>query len=382
MIPIHYILTIVVLTGFLIFFTVNYFTSNDCSKCANDCSKCANDCSKCSNDCSKCSNDCSKCPGKQCCLNSDCQNNQTCIDNKCKGSGPHPTPSGIVTMVWSGSSDWTEPNADIVALASALPSGFSDFQTSWASHIASPQDLPTPDKTSKKPKTHYILSIGGSNASVGGWTDMATSASLEQWTGWFTNLFKTTGMDGIDWDLENMSDNELDFVGKLSTILRQSGYFITITVFGNKDNPSAIHPSFFTAYPDSYDYVPIMLYGSEMWIAQTSNKSWCQYAKEFFTAYPSITGKIILALYPSSGDIGSTSANCCSPCIEAAVDMITTKEAIGIALWAYGGYLGDGGMQIKKPLVAQILKGLKETPINWDTIYPNCKGPLSTNGCA
>ena len=292
------------------------------------------------------------------------------------------TASKIVTGVWSGGADYKNSQAQIIALASALPSAQSSFSpwTSTVNEAPTPQSLNMPGKV--------ILSIGGSAAYPGGWSAMAAGGApnVDNWVGYFKELFAQSGLQGLDFDLENINDptkpgdtTVWEFIGQLSSQLKAAGFIITFTVFQstNTDFPPAW---FLTKYANACSYIVVMLYNGGMYLPDTHEDSWCSYATQTYKALPqALQSKFVYALYPKGG-----TNSCCAPCVQKAVDFINAGQGVGIFFWCSGGYLGSctGGMSVVEEWV-KILnsQGGATTANDFLSAFPSCTGPSVTDGC-
>ena len=294
------------------------------------------------------------------------------------------SPLSIVSMVWSGGIDWLKSKARIVALASAIPSSIANFSP-WTSIMPA---TPTIAQTSSVPGT-VVLSIGGSNG--GGDSSFAAMAGdgVDAWFNYFTNMFKTTGLNGIDWDLEGISPTNsvvYNFVGQLSSKLKATGALITFTIFGNKDNMYFPPLNFITTYLDACTYIVFMLYNGGMWVDSASlyEDSWCTYVDTALAVLPAaVQSKFLYALYPkAAGKIP-----CCAPCVQQAVDNIRAGKGAGIAFWCQGGYLGGctAGTSIIAAWIDILNQGGGNGVEDFQVAYPDCTGTkdgtTAYNGC-
>lgn len=286
----------------------------------------------------------------------------------------HESPS-LVSMVWSGGKDWLNSKAQIVALATALPAGLSSFSP-W-NNCCSP---PTPAQA-KTIQGTLILSVGGSNSDDGGWSDMA-AGGVNAWLTYFKNLFLSTGINGIDWDIENINVTNTavyNFIGQLSQLLRAMGALVTFTIFGNDKNAWFPPASFLSTYGSSCDYIVFMLYNGGMW-TENNWKSWCDHLQETLPFIPqSMMSKFLYAVYPTGGQ------PCCAPCIQQAVDNIRGGKGAGVAFWCYGGWLGSCNSAESQKIVeawVEILNaGGGNGASDYQVAYPLCKGDTATDGC-
>ena len=283
--------------------------------------------------------------------------------------------ASIVSMVWSGGDEWLSSKANIVALSSILPSAMSLFQP-WACC-----NSPVTKVQAQSISGTLILSIGGSSANDGGWSDMAKEG-VDKWVGYFKNLFLTSGLNGIDWDLEMITTlSNYDFIGKVSQQLKAAGATITFTIFGNNKNPQFPPLSFLQTYADACTYVVLMLYGGDgMWVDATYG-SWCDFASNTVATLPAaLQSKYLYALYPS----GATHS-CCAPCIQKAVDNIRAGNGVGIAFWCYGGYLGACNTPLNLAVVTAWVDVLNEgggTGVgDFLSAFVSCTGETATEGC-
>lgn len=301
------------------------------------------------------------------------------------------TTAPIVTMVWSGGSQWTSSSAQIVALASALPAAYGQFNP-WG---VVPQPVLPSQVQSLPGKGRVILSIGGSNAS--GWTDMAATP-VSTWVTYFQNLFTSSGLSGLDFDLEGIDSGSAqtvyNFVGQLATQLKALKYLVTFTILQSTN--VGFPPAFFwTTYASACDYVVLMLYDIAMYVPDgTGTLSYCDYAANTLAALtalvPSLKSKFIYALYPypaNNGPSGPITRPCCGPCVQAVIDKIRAGNGVGIALWCYGGYLGacsqTTGNGVVEAWVRLLNSGGGSGVQDFVNAYPGCSGQTDTigNGC-
>ena len=288
------------------------------------------------------------------------------------------TPAPIPTMVWSGGDDWMNSKASIVALASALPAAMARFDP-WTQTVPSaivPTMVSIPGK--------LTLSIGGSAASDSGWSAMA-SGGVDNWVGYFKNLFVTSGLDGIDWDLENITTTSTyDFIGQVSQQLKAAGHTITFTIMQSK-NIMFPPMSFLQTYAGACTYIVLMLYDSGMYVdgPTSPNNSWCDYAANTLAALPpALQSKFMYALYPYNG---TPSHSCCALCIQQAVDYIRAGKGVGIAFWCFGGYTGACSGELSKQVVAAwvdvLNNGGGSGVDDFMAAFPTCSSETSKDGC-
>ena len=295
---------------------------------------------------------------------------------------PASTPTPIPSMVWSGGNDWFHSKAQIVALASVLPTAMSSFKP-WTGVVPGPV---TPTEASNI-IGKLILSIGGSNAGPAGWSAMA-QGGVDNWVGYFKNLFLSSGLQGIDWDLEQIVDPAnpnstivWDFIGQVSQQLKAAGNTITFTFFGNNDNPAFPPAWFLQKYADACTYAVLMLYNGGQW-TDASWGSWCKFYDSTYAALPpALQSKVMMALYPSGG-----AQSCCAPCIQQAVDNVRAGKGAGIAFWCYGGWLGAcGEVEAHKLIVAawvDVLNSGGGSGVgDFLSAFPSCSGATATDGC-
>lgn len=296
-------------------------------------------------------------------------NSKSGVRHKTRAMNVKSGPS-LVTMVWSGGSDWLTSKAQIVALASAPPDSFSNFKP-W--NYTSNQ--PTTQQTSGVPGK-VILSIGGSSASSTGWLNMA-SGGTAAWLTYFQSMFKETGLQGVDWDLESLPTDATSqttvytFVGELSKLLKASNFIVTFTIFANPGNPGFPPASFLTAYAGACDYIALMCYNNGQYVDDTraSYGSWCMYAAKGIAALPAaLQGKVLYALYPKGGVY-----SCCAPCMQQAVDFIRAGKGVGVAFWCEGGWNGScgNGKGIVSAWVDILNLGGGNGVADFEVAYPN-----------
>jgi len=290
----------------------------------------------------------------------------------------------IVTMVWSGGADWVKSKAHIVALSSVLPGALSTFTAE--SIVNAVTYLMSPTLAKSIPGT-VTISFGGSNAGDAEWTAMA-AGGVAAWATFFNNVFVSTGLHGIDWDLEGIvTPSVYDFVGQLSQKLKSMDptYVITFTVFGNVAKQPPV--SFFNNYLSACDYVVFMLYNGGPWnAASASYGSWCDYLSQSLKVLPAaVQSKFLYATYPMGGTFLG-----CAPMIQQMVDNVRAGKGAGVAFWCYGGYNGAcettsiGSTSAKGVVEAwvDILNAGGGSGVSdFQTAFPNCTGPLAENGC-
>jgi hypothetical protein len=230
-----------------------------------------------------------------------------------------------------------------------------------------------------------ILSIGGSNAGPTGWKAMALGG-VDNWVGYFKNLFLTSGLQGLDWDLEQIVDPSnpnstvvWDFIGQVSQQLKAAGNTITFTIF-QSTNPGFPPAWFLQKYADACTYVVVMLYNGGVYV-DASGGSWCGFAATTYGALPSaLQSKFIYALYPLGG-----TQSCCAPCVQQAVDYIRAGKGVGIAFWCYGGWLGACGTEGSKMIVAAwvdiLNNGGGSGMGDFLAAFPLCSGATAKDGC-
>jgi hypothetical protein len=285
--------------------------------------------------------------------------------------------SPMLSMVWSGGVEWLKCKSSIIALASAIPTNLANFLP-WSSTV--PSDV-TPSQVSQV-TGKVILSIGGSSGGDTGFSAMATDG-VDAWVTYFQNMFKTSGLQGLDWDLEGISQTNnvvWDFVGQLSTKLKAAGSLITFTIVGNKDNSGFPALSFLNTYLDSCDYVAFMFYNGGMWVDSVplNEFSWCTYLDSVLQLVPAMKSKCLIGLYPKGG-----ANSCCAPCIQKAVDLVRSGTGAGIALWCQGGYTGScsQGSSIVAAWVDVLNSGGGTSVQDFQVHFSDCSGPTSYNGC-
>ena len=299
------------------------------------------------------------------------------------------TAPGIVSMVWSGGSDWVNSKAQIVALASAVPGTLPPSGGSTAAGVFQPWMNCCPPPTLAQVQSvpgKVILSVGGDMAYAATWTAMASSGTIAQWVAYFQNNIFNLGLKGIDWDLEHVpSMTEWNFVGQLTKALKAAdpSLLITFTIIGNPGNAIFPPADFLNQYLDACDYLVLMLYGNFMWTVSNYG-SWCTFADSTIAALPaSAVSKLIYALYP----VGQGPA-CCAPCVQKAVDFVRAGKGKGIAFWCYGGYLGYCNSDFSKTLVTawiDILNAGGGSGVSdFNAVFPAsapCVGDTSVDGC-
>ncbi|MCG8637916.1 MAG: hypothetical protein MI863_29090 [Desulfobacterales bacterium] len=280
----------------------------------------------------------------------------------------------LVTMVWAGGGSFYDNTSDIVALSSVLPQKLKTFTADPFSSCCSP-----PDKTRVQAMNgKVILSFGGSEAGEAGWNDMKDDG-VDAWYQALEKIFDKTGLQGIDWDLEELSTGSkvFDFVGQLSRKLLDKGRIITFTFFGNPENPAFPPQDFLEKYHDACSFAPIMLYNGGMWVPKTWG-SWCDYAEKTKSRLSEgMQKKVLFGLYPKGGNIP-----CCGACVAKALAFVNEGFGSGIALWCADGWLGacTEGAGVVDALVKTIQAG-KTSLDDLNAAYPDCEGATATNGC-
>ena len=287
------------------------------------------------------------------------------------------TTSRIVSMVWSGADDWQNSTADIVALSSVLPDTLAAYNLK--NPVFQVTNHMTPALAKKIPGV-VTISIGGSSAGDSEWQSMA-SGGVTAWTSFFTNLFNTTGVHGLDWDLENISTPSVyDFIGQLSQQLKKVDptYVITYTVFGNISKQPPL--SFYNNYLNGCDYVVFMLYNGGPYNATVSGSgSWCDYLDQSLNVLPAaVRTKFLYATYPNGGTVSG-----CGPLIQQMVDYIRAGKGAGVAFWCYGGWNGvcKNGMSTIDAWVKILNQGGGTGVQQLNVAFPGCTGPFASSGC-
>lgn len=297
-----------------------------------------------------------------------------------KNSLVNPIP--IPTMVWSGGSRWMNSKAHIVALSSYLPGAISTFNTTLSNVCSNPgtSGNPVTPAVTKTMPGYVTLSVGGSNAQMSGWLDMVNEG-VNAWVTLLTSVFTSTGIVGLDWDMEGINgtqaqvDSVYTFIGQLSLALKKavSGTIITFTMFGNYSNSSFPSASFLNTYADACDYVPFMLYNGGTWVDDPSHSwgSWCQYGPATIAKLPlAMQKKVLYGLYPKGGTY-----SCCAPCIQQVVDFIRSGLGAGVAFWCYDGWLGacnsEASLAIVEAWVEILNAGGGNGVADFEVAYPN-----------
>ena len=280
---------------------------------------------------------------------------------------PTPTPtSTFTTLLWSGGDQSTAlggsppfqvSKANLVALASALPSASSSFFPSvWNYITAHPPSSTDPRK--------YLLSIGGSVASASGWTSMMNSP-MSDWVSGFSSLYTNNNVYGIDWDLENVPTINISglvaFCSTLGTQLKAKfpDYHTGFTIFASYLSTSTTNYQVAHAIArvsPKPDYVGVMLYSNTMYNAGGTSGSggvaWSSYlyygSKNSSClynggAFPS-SAITVYDMFHSSGipilaGVVMTGQYACSNECFQALDTLRSQGVIqGIAIWGYGLY--------------------------------------------
>jgi hypothetical protein len=176
---------------------------------------------------------------------------------------PHLPTNGIIGA-WAGRIGCGDGTFNIISLGSALPqdykiTGLNDFFGKIEG---------TFNNNLSNGKTKYIISVGGSAASIEGWTSFLTQiTSNQQNVINFINGCKCRGVVGIDFDLEqttqSMIPNIINLVNQIKMI--DNNFIVMYTILlGSPDTYANLLNT------SNYDYLSLMLYNGGMYEATGS----------------------------------------------------------------------------------------------------------------
>lgn len=185
----------------------------------------------------------------------------TCQQNCIK---PTPPISSRILGAWTETIGCGDTSFDVISLGTALP---SDYSISYDKFFGGPfgpiggfyQDI-------IDSKITYFISIGGLNADSAGWSNFLNTLDTDSGLNDFINACKCRNITGIDWDIENFSDNLAIILKNISIKLKQEGFKIMFTILlGQPLWFKDLFPSKDNSY---YDYVTLMLYNGGMYKAE------------------------------------------------------------------------------------------------------------------
>lgn len=306
----------------------------------------------------------------------------------------------IHTYTWLGSLDFKTARTTLSGLGSMLPAAPCDFKKNWLTQnpIAwNANNLYTP-ATLRDAGFNVLLTIGGSLASPQGWMDMV-NAGVDNNVALLSDMCAQRGLVGIDWDLEILPtpatcDNLQfwDWLAQVNTKLREYKWVVALTMSGDplmsSGNPPGEKNDYFQKNADSFDFVNVMLYGSQMWTLNENGAimSWCGYADKVRESYPALESKLFYGITVMTQ--GGTGSACCEACINEALEMITqNKYGIGVAIWCYAAsddsYLPCGDRSVTSKVIEKVASALSrgEKTLTSDVWKGNCYGPLQFKGC-
>jgi len=178
------------------------------------------------------------------------------------GSGFPGIPKGVIKAAWSSIIGCGEGEFDIISLASALPANYSvsynDFFTKTINGTYK-KDM------SKRSKTRYVISIGGSNATPDGWKSFIEKLLSQGGIMDFMNACKCYGIVGVDWDLEGTDASMVPDIIKINRALKSAdkNFIVILTILlGSTTTFAPMIPEH-----DTYDYLALMLYNGGMYTA-------------------------------------------------------------------------------------------------------------------
>lgn len=175
---------------------------------------------------------------------------------------------------WSGDIECGQ-GLKYVSLSSALPQNWSNIDTFFSGNINGYYSPSLSDGYTK-----YFISIGGSNATVEGWTLFLNNPTQTATT--LYNAMQSRGIVGVDFDLENVLPSHQANIKILVSELRKidSDVLIMYTILLGQPNTFAD-----LINDNQMDFVTLMLYNGGMYIASGSGAgcNWDQWAEMFLS---------------------------------------------------------------------------------------------------
>jgi hypothetical protein len=199
---------------------------------------------------------------------------------------PGPQPKHKITGLWTNNASCGLPvggssSFNLIALSSALPQDYNastDLSTFFSSKIVA-----TYGDTLKSASADYIISIGGSNATLEGWLGLLSAVSTSAGVSQFYKACTCRGLRGIDLDIELADESKpaasitqwLNGLVKLMKDLKaiDSKFIMQVTVLLGRPTWLAV----LCADPSIFDYLGIMLYNGGMYSADKPNGAGCSW---------------------------------------------------------------------------------------------------------
>lgn len=212
---------------------------------------------------------------------------------------PHtnPTPKSQIIGLWTNKSTCGLAPAggtssfNLIALSSALPQDYATNSTSTTSKNSSDpltkffssKIVATYGEPLRKSSIDYIISIGGSNATLEGWLNLINEVSTSAGVKYFYDACVCRGLSGIDLDIELADESGqdddikkwLNGLVKLMSDLKalDNKFIIQVTVLLGRPSWLAV----LCANQHLFDYFGIMLYNGGMYAANKPNGAGCSW---------------------------------------------------------------------------------------------------------
>lgn len=254
-----------------------------------------------------------------------------------------------INGVWTSLIGCGHESFNLISLGSALPDFFSteDHYGKFFSY-----NILGTYKKSLSDEVPYLISIGGNNATMKGWSDMLASiSSTEQDVENFYLACRCRGLKGIDWDLEEIGDDNIHKILQINSILKKNhpDFIIMLTILlGSPNSWKDLLP-----HNDTYDYLTLMLYNGGMYYPDNTSGggcNWDQWAEMFLSrgtkncdAYRTLDGyenlasiipqKVLLALIFDTKEFILD-----GEAWKKAQDLVTQYDAGGTMLWVLPGF--------------------------------------------
>jgi len=202
----------------------------------------------------------------------------TCQQNCIKPSPP--TPSRILGA-WTETIGCGDTSFDVISLGTALP---ADYLIGYDKFFGGPfgpiegfyEDI-------KDAKIDYYISIGGLNADTNDWAPFLNKLNTDEGLTDFINACKCRNITGIDWDIENFTDDLTTILKTICINLKKAGFKIMLTILLGQ--PQWFKELFSSKDDSYYDYVTLMLYNGGMYKAEGSGAGcdWDGWAELFLS---------------------------------------------------------------------------------------------------
>lgn len=254
-----------------------------------------------------------------------------------------------INGVWTSLIGCGQDSFNLISLGTALPDYFSkeDHYVKFFSN-----NITGSYKKSLSDKIPHLVSIGGSNATKKGWTDMLTSiSSTEQGVEDFYRACQCRGLQGIDWDLEEIGDENIQKILAINTALKKAHpeFIIMLTILlGSPGSWKDLLP-----HNDTYDYLTLMLYNGGMYYKENPSGGgcdWDQWAEMFLSkgakncdsyrtldTYKNLASiipqKVLLALIVDTKEFALNGA-----AWKKAQDLVAQYDAGGTMMWVLPGF--------------------------------------------